>query len=105
MAVDGGASITSAIDDRGVLVVALAGELDLASVPAVETRLASILESATRPVVVDVAALSFIDSSGIAMLLRAAEVVGPLTIRHPSRTVLRIIDAIGVQNVLRAEDA
>jgi anti-sigma B factor antagonist len=54
-------------------VVSLAGELDLNTIPRVEKQLFEQVQSKAA-VVVDLSAVSFIDSSGIAMLIRAFRV-------------------------------
>jgi anti-sigma B factor antagonist len=56
-------------------VVSLAGELDLATVPVAERPLLGELES-EGTLIVDLTRLSFIDSSGIALLLQALRVDG-----------------------------
>jgi anti-sigma B factor antagonist len=60
-------------EDMAVAVLSLAGELDLSTIPRVEGPLFKQLE--THPaVVVDLTALSFIDSSGIGLLIKAFRV-------------------------------
>ena len=57
-------------EDPRISVLSLAGELDLSTIPRVEGPLFKQLE--THPaVVVDLTALSFIDSSGIGLLIKA----------------------------------
>ena len=51
-------------------IVSLAGELDLSTIPQVEKRLLDELRSRTS-VIVDLTKVTFIDSSGIALLIRA----------------------------------
>jgi anti-sigma B factor antagonist len=55
---------------RGGSVVSLAGELDLSTIPKLEGRLFRELDSNVA-VVIDLSRLSFIDSSGIGLLIRA----------------------------------
>lgn len=56
--------------DQGVSVVALAGELDLSTTPKLEEQLFDARHS-DQSVVVDLTRLSFIDSSGIGLLIKA----------------------------------
>jgi anti-sigma B factor antagonist len=46
------------------------GELDLATVPALEQELARVRDSATRCVVLDLRGLTFMDSTGLSLALR-----------------------------------
>lgn len=55
----------------GTLRLALAGELDLASCGALAARLEELAATST-PVHVDISGLTFIDSSGLAVLIRHA---------------------------------
>jgi len=61
-------------EDRAdsAVVLRLRGDLDLASADAVAQRLDA-LEAAGEPVVLDVDRLSFMDSSGLRVVLQAAE--------------------------------
>jgi anti-anti-sigma factor len=57
-------------DDR-VAVIALFGELDLASSPALEDELARVFNSEAPTVVIDLRQLDFMDSTGLSILVRA----------------------------------
>jgi anti-sigma B factor antagonist len=64
-----------AIEERrreGTVVLTLHGELDLASVEVVSARLDE-LRAAGEPVLLDLDALDFMDSSGLRLVLNAAE--------------------------------
>lgn len=97
------ATIKATVDERGAPVINLGGELDIATVPEVEAQLATIIETTDPPLTFDLSSLGFMDSSGIAMLLRAVEKTGPVVIRKPSRTVQQIIDTTGLGEILRVE--
>jgi anti-sigma B factor antagonist len=56
---------------QGSYVLRLHGELDLWTVPKLRMRLAEALERGTGPVVVDLAQVTFIDSTGLSALLNA----------------------------------
>jgi anti-anti-sigma factor len=60
------------VRDAGRVRVRLRGELDLATAPVVENRLRE-LGARGEPVLLDLDALTFIDASGIRLLLTAAE--------------------------------
>ncbi len=55
------------------LVVAVRGELDLLSVRELERVLEDAYHSSAAPIVLDLAALEFIDSTGLRVLLRAQQ--------------------------------
>jgi anti-anti-sigma factor len=88
----------------GGSVFRIAGELDISNVEKIEAELAAMVDGCTPPLTVDLSALTFMDSSGIAMLLRLADKVGPLTIRHPSGIAQQIILATGLGEILRIEE-
>jgi anti-sigma B factor antagonist len=61
---------SSTCECGGQVVVALRGELDVSDAASVAASLAAVAASG-RPVILDLAALDFIDSSGLAALVRA----------------------------------
>jgi len=58
--------------ERGSIVVALSGELDFGTVRQVQTRLAE-LRDGGEPTVLDLDELTFMDSTGIRLVLTACE--------------------------------
>lgn len=95
--------VSVALDDSdSVPVVRLAGELDVSCAEAVRSALTEALDHGHKgPVVFDLGALRFMDSSGIAVLLAISEAHGPVEVRHPSATVRRVIEVTGLAGVLR----
>jgi anti-anti-sigma factor len=89
------------VEHRGNLVVArLRGELDISEAADVGERIASSLEPSARGAVVDLTGLSFMDSSGVAMLFalsrRLASHRQELRIVAPSQgPVGRVLDIVG----------
>jgi anti-sigma B factor antagonist len=82
-------------------VVSLAGELDLSVIPTIEDRL--FRECRSRPaIVVDLSGLTFIDSSGIALLIQAfRETKGELhTVVAPGSQVERVFAIAGIGRAL-----
>jgi anti-sigma B factor antagonist len=55
---------------NGLVIIALTGELDMGTIPRLEVELLQELE-ANEGVIVDLRRLAFIDSSGIALLIKA----------------------------------
>jgi len=78
----------------GWVVVALRGELDVTDAASVATALAAIA-ARDRELIIDLAGLEFIDSSGLAALARARkharQAGGDLLLAAPQRQVLRIL--------------
>ena len=79
-------------DPQGRQVVVLRGDLDLASAPELERLCERVPGDA---LLLDLRALEFLDSSGLAVLLReAAE--RRVILEHPNELVLRILETTGV---------
>jgi anti-anti-sigma factor len=89
--------------DSDPRVVRIRGEVDMSNVVTVETDLTGALSGHPTRVVFDLSELQFIDSSGIAVLLRAAEKTDSLRLRNPSSIVQRIIEATGLTEALPTE--
>jgi anti-sigma B factor antagonist len=100
---------SSACSEPGTLTIALDGELDIATAPALEQLLTELERDGWPTVVFDLRPLSFIDSSGIRALLAANERIGRsggrMVVRHASRAVRRTLAAIGVDRILDLADA
>jgi anti-anti-sigma factor len=76
-------------------VVALVGELDLASAPIAEDALQADVD------VLDLSRLEFMDSGGVRIVLRVCGArTEPLVVRGVTRAVRRILDLTGVSDLL-----
>jgi anti-anti-sigma factor len=76
----------------------LSGEIDMASAPALEEALLVALADG-RPVTVDMKDVTFIDSSGLKVIVStAAESTPPaaLTVKDPSPAVRRVLEIFGM---------
>jgi len=95
--------------DGADAVVVLRGDLDLATVPRLDAVLATAFgsEGDVERVVVDMAAVEFIDSSGLTALVKgnrqAADLGLALVIRAPSDRVLRTLQLTQLDTVLVVE--
>lgn len=89
-------------------VVELAGEIDLANCEPLGDALCSALDRTVSPMVVDLSAVSFIDSSGMAMMVRVQRQAlarhRMLWWRGVQPTPRRALEICGLDGVLNFED-
>jgi anti-anti-sigma factor len=87
----------------GVSIVSLAGELDLSTIPRVESQLLNQLRTQSA-VIVDLTRLNFIDSSGIGLLIQAFRTVDNgrrmHTVVAPVSQVDRVFKLAGIDRAL-----
>ena len=87
------------------VVVRVAGELDLATAPALWAALERALIDAHQ-VVVDLSAVTFVDSTGLSVLLRAYQAVGvtgTLKVRGPNAQARRLFEMSRVESLIDVE--
>lgn len=93
--------------DRGLTVVRMIGEIDVALREQASTSMVAALTS-DGAVVIDASEVTFIDSSGLAFvmqLLRAARESGlVVSLRDPSRAVRDVLEIVGAASLLPAAD-
>jgi anti-sigma B factor antagonist len=94
-------------ESTGTVVLALKGELDLAAVPHLVEAAAEI--PAGAQLVIDLADLEFMDSSGLRALmnldLRARREGWEITLARPQRAVMRLLDLTHVGDRIPIRDA
>lgn len=88
-------------DRDGTIVVAVSGEVDVATAPDLREHLASIAESGDgRPVVVDLSGVTFIDSTGLGVLIstrkRCEDDARPLAIVIVEPRILKVFEITGL---------
>ncbi len=88
--------VSVTLDDPSAPVIRLSGELDLASVESTKAGVAPYLAASPQRVVFDLEGLTFMDSSGIALLVQISNDVGQVTLIHPSPIVHRVLEATGL---------
>jgi anti-sigma B factor antagonist len=90
-----------------VAVVTVVGELDLSTVPVLRQKLTEAICPACAAVVVDLAAVDFIDASGVGALVGAAGEASragvKFVLREPSTSVERMLDLAGLDGILEVE--
>jgi anti-sigma B factor antagonist len=90
--------------DWGVLLVS--GEVDLAAAPELRTCLAELADVGVRHLVVDLRRVTFLDSTGVGVLVAAArrlggaDPAGSLRLACTNERVLRVLRLTGVLGVL-----
>jgi anti-sigma B factor antagonist len=87
------------------LVIALSGELDLASLPALAGAMDGLLSRPVQPVVLDLGGLTFLDSSGVGVLVRIANHFGQVRTRSATEPVRRVLEVLGLADHFGVEDA
>jgi anti-anti-sigma factor len=100
---DAGLSPTSRTGRGGYVVVALSGELGIASAPALRDQLLSLLRTASH-LIIDLSAVERADASGLAVLVgsgrRARLLGGSLRVAAPSPQAARVLSATGLNQHL-----
>jgi anti-sigma B factor antagonist len=99
-----GISVAGDESGSGRLTVSLSGELDIVSVDAIEPALDDILARPASGVDLDLTELAFMDSSGLAVLVRLANTFGPLRVIGARPLIRRVIEVTGLHEILRLED-
>ncbi|HEX2023085.1 MAG TPA: STAS domain-containing protein [Acidimicrobiales bacterium] len=86
--------------------VLVTGEVDCYTAPTLQQRLFELVDGGSRHIVVDLAEVSFMDSQGLAALVRTAvrlrPLEGQLTLRSPRPSVCKILEITGLGGVLPA---
>ncbi|WP_067496528.1 STAS domain-containing protein [Actinoplanes sp. TFC3] len=101
--------VTTLERDNDVATVALHGEVDVLNVDQVRIALVEALETAPRTIVVDLAQLSFIDSTGLGAIIfgfqRARDEGIDFQLANPSRGVHQILVLSGLLEVVSLKEA
>jgi anti-sigma B factor antagonist len=84
-----------------VVTVAVAGQLDLSSEAVLRDGLQLAMAGNPTEIIFDVTELTFMDSSGLAQLLIAAQQVDSVQLRNPSDIIRRLITISGLTDTLR----
>lgn len=95
--------LTVRVSERqGITVVHVDGELELFTADLLRQRLAEVVQQKPTRAVVDLSRVSFIDSSGLGVLLQAARgLTGRLTVVTPRDRVARLFRATGLAETIQ----
>ena len=100
---DAPVSVERSLDDKNEPVVTIIGELDLSNVASLRAVIEEIILERPRKVALEIAGLEFIDSSGIAVLVEAAQAIETVELRGASDLVRRVFEATGLNDIFRFE--
>ena len=94
----------SVAGDDGQQVVRVRGDVDLDTAHVLEQCLNELVDDGAREIVVDLADLTFIDTSGLSALVRTLKRLGAqegrMVVRSPSRSVQKTLEITGLDKVL-----
>jgi anti-sigma B factor antagonist len=112
VAEDEGADLTVSVERDGAgdvpgAVVLVAGELDIGTAAPLRDALLDLGDRGATPIVVDLAGVDFIDSSGVSLLVEAkqrADAAGKeLVLRQPTPRVMRVLEVTGLVDLFVVE--
>ncbi|MEU1471178.1 STAS domain-containing protein [Streptomyces sp. NPDC005761] len=87
--------------DRGALVLAVTGDLDIDNVALLGAALEGAASDGDGPVVIDLSDVSFADSTTVNVLLQGQTLLGPrLRLAAPSPFMERLIGVLGLDSAL-----
>lgn len=94
------------LPDRGRVVVVPHGEVDMATVDQLAGEIDELIGRGFDSVVVDLRGTSFLDSSGLHLLIReSARTDARVTVIDGAPAIRRVIDLAGIRQLLRFEAA
>src|SRR5512134_819461 len=100
-----GSAAPAATSDAHAWVLAPKGAVDIATCGELESRLEEVIEGGATIVVLDLAEIDFIDSTGIRVIVRAARLLqengGRLLVENTSGATQRILEVTGILETLR----
>jgi anti-anti-sigma factor len=98
---------TSVADEGSSCVVRAAGELDIASGPRLWDVLADVISRGRDEIVLDLERVTFIDSSGLSVILRAHKTMedrgGKVALRSLQPQTRKLLELAGLTDVLHIE--
>jgi anti-anti-sigma factor len=96
-------TVTRSVADTGDPVITLSGELDISSADVFRLAVEDVVKDNPVRLVIDLRELTFMDSSGIAVMVYASNNVADVQLCHASTIVRRVIEVTGLSDVLRLE--
>jgi anti-sigma B factor antagonist len=92
----------------GVATVSVRGEVDVYTAPQLRERLYGVVAEGSSRVVLDLSAMTFIDSTGLGVVVgalkRLRESGGDLVLRSPSRSTRKVLEITGLTRIVEILD-
>ncbi len=102
-------NITHGDDRRGWALISLAGEIDIATAPLLDTALEEVLSAGRTHLAVDLQPVSFMDSTGLRSLIsadrRLQQSGGSLAVIAAAGPARRLLEVAGVIDALHVVDS
>jgi anti-sigma B factor antagonist len=99
--------VTTDVAD-GIATVAIRGEVDVYTAPQLRDCLRRLGSDEAGQVVLELSAMTFIDSTGLGVIVGAAKRIresgGTLSLRAPSRSTHKVLDITGLSQIITIED-
>jgi len=93
----------------GTAVVAVAGEIDVYTSPLLQERLVEVLKDGSSSIVLDLSAVTFLDSTGLGVLTtglkRCRSADGDLVLVTAQPNVLKVLEITGLNDVFQVHDS
>jgi len=96
-------SIEQSFDVNGAPRLTLKGELDISTVETFRTAIEQVIDSGPKLLVLELEELTFMDSSGISVMVLATKHIDQVELRHASDIIRRVIDVTGLSEILRVD--
>ena len=101
--------VLEASDHGDLTIVAVKGEVDLYTAPALKERVADLVSSGRHRIAVDLAGVEFMDSTGLGVLIgglkRCKEAGGSLALIGPREPVLKVLAITGLDKVFAIHES
>ncbi len=93
----------------GTAVVVVAGEIDVYTSPLLQERLVEVLRDGISSIVLDLSAVTFLDSTGLGVLItclkRCRSAEGDLVLVTAQPNVLKVLEITGLNDVFHVHDS
>jgi anti-sigma B factor antagonist len=94
---------------EGTAVVTVAGEIDVYTSPLLQERLVEVLRDGISSIVLDLSAVTFLDSTGLGVLItglkRCRSAEGDLSLVTAQPNVLKVLEITGLNDVFQIHDS